>query len=379
MSAASDLARPREMQAARAVTEVLIAHGGEWIDPPVLQPAAIYLELAGEDIRSRLYTLTGPDGAELCLRPDLTAPAARHLIAQGGGGARLLYQGLVFRHRAAEAGEEDQFIQIGAETFGESDRPQADADALALALECTAKAGVPEPSVTLGDIGLYGVFIAGLGLPATLGAQLTAALPHPKARDRLLDRASHPTRHSGLADALAGLDGPAARAALGDVAGLAKIQPIGVRSLEDIAARLVARSRDAQPVSPAVRSLLDRYLRIEGPPERVLDAVQALALEARVNLDAALADWSTRLTSLARCGVAPGQITFKTSFARAFDYYDGVLFELEAPELGSAAGLGGGGRYDSLLRRLSHGALDAPAVGLMLRPARLARAAQARR
>ncbi len=379
MNEASDLARPRDMQAARAVAEVLIARGGEWIDPPVLQPAATYLELAGEDIRSRLYTLTGPDGAELCLRPDLTAPAARHLIAQGAGAARLLYQGLVFRHSASAAGEEDQFVQIGAEIFGEIDRPQADADALALALECTARAGVPDPGITLGDVGLYAAFIAGLGLPATLGAQLTAALPHPRARDRLLAGASRPTRHSALADALAGLDGPAARAALGDVAGLARIQPIGVRSLEDIAARLVARSRDAQPVSPAARSLLDSYLRIEGAPEPVLDAVQALAREAGVILDAALADWSARLTGLARHGVTPGRITFKTSFARAFDYYDGVLFELEAPELGPAAGLGGGGRYDSLLRRLSNGALDAPAVGLMLRPARLARAAEARR
>lgn len=370
--------RPREAEAARAVVGVLIAAGGEWIDPPVLQPAATYLELAGEDIRPRLYTLTGPDGAELCLRPDLTAPAARQMIADARTKARLLYQGLVFRYNAADAGKQTQFVQVGAEMFGDTNRPGADADALALALEGAAKAGVVAPSVTLGDVGLYGAFIAGLGLAPTLATQLTAALPHPKARERLLAGGAASSRHSALADALAGLDLDAARAAVADVAALAKIQPIGVRSLEDVAARLIARTQAAPTVSPAVRDLIERYLQIEGQPERALDRVAILARQAGVEIDKALSDWQARLAHLTERGARTSAMMFKTRFARAFDYYDGMLFELEALELGPAASLGGGGRYDALLKRLSGGAFDAPAVGLMLRPARLARAAETR-
>ena len=64
-----------KMQAAWAA---LKARGGQEVALPTLLPAALVLELAGEDVRPRLYFASGPDGAELCLRADLTIPAALH-------------------------------------------------------------------------------------------------------------------------------------------------------------------------------------------------------------------------------------------------------------------------------------------------------------
>ena len=44
-------------------------------EPSILQPADIFLDRSGEEIRRRTFELTDPSGRELCLRPDLTIPS----------------------------------------------------------------------------------------------------------------------------------------------------------------------------------------------------------------------------------------------------------------------------------------------------------------
>jgi ATP phosphoribosyltransferase regulatory subunit len=54
-----------------------------------------------------------------------------------------------------------------------------------------------------------------------------------------------------------------------------------------------------------------------------------------------------------------------TALGHAFDYYDGLTFEVRSEALERAIAVGG--RYDSLLARLG-GSSDAQAVGCMVRP-----------
>ncbi|MEP2389711.1 MAG: ATP phosphoribosyltransferase regulatory subunit, partial [Hyphomonas sp.] len=44
--------------------------GHDKVSPPILQPADVFLDLVGEDIRRRLFLTNGTDGEDLCLRPD---------------------------------------------------------------------------------------------------------------------------------------------------------------------------------------------------------------------------------------------------------------------------------------------------------------------
>ena len=76
------------------------------------------------------------------------------------------------------------------------------------------------------------------------------------------------------------------------------------------------------------------------------------------------------------------EATFSAGFGRGLAYYDGFVFELEAPTLGPRASLGGGGRYDGLLHRVAaseaHALKDTAswgAIGFALRPARMDEAA----
>ncbi len=55
-------------QARAAIRAVLDARGAHWVEPPLLQPAAIYLELYGEQIRRRVFLIEDA-GRGMCLRP----------------------------------------------------------------------------------------------------------------------------------------------------------------------------------------------------------------------------------------------------------------------------------------------------------------------
>src|ERR1700709_2463793 len=62
------------------------------VEPPILQPADVFLDRSGEEIRRRTFVLTDPSGRELCLRPELTIPVCRmHLEGRGKFPAPLAY------------------------------------------------------------------------------------------------------------------------------------------------------------------------------------------------------------------------------------------------------------------------------------------------
>jgi ATP phosphoribosyltransferase regulatory subunit len=88
---------------ANAILNVFTSRGYARHESSVLQPADIFLDRSGEEIRRRTFELTDPSGRELCLRPDLTIPACKWQVESGNPyPARLCYNGLVFRHQPAE-------------------------------------------------------------------------------------------------------------------------------------------------------------------------------------------------------------------------------------------------------------------------------------
>ena len=70
-------------------------------DTAILQPADVFLDLSGEDLRRRMFVLQGQDGTELCLRPEHTIPVCLSYVAEGAEGPiDCCYLGPVFRLRA---------------------------------------------------------------------------------------------------------------------------------------------------------------------------------------------------------------------------------------------------------------------------------------
>ena len=112
----------------------LVASGYRRAEPPILQPAAVFLDQLGEDMRGRLYLTTDAAGAELCLRPEFTLPVSVAYLASAAAGkaAAFSYLGPVFRFRPEASGE---FLQAGLESFGRKDKEAADAEILALQVD----------------------------------------------------------------------------------------------------------------------------------------------------------------------------------------------------------------------------------------------------
>src|SRR4030095_4385360 len=94
-------------------------------DVPVIQPADPFLDMAGEDLRRRIFLTESETGQTLCLAPESTIRVCRaHTASRADTPRRYAYLGEVFRQRR-EGGNE--FFQAGIEDLGERDTPAADA------------------------------------------------------------------------------------------------------------------------------------------------------------------------------------------------------------------------------------------------------------
>ena len=348
------------------------------VAPALLQPAEPFLDLSGEDIRRRMYLTTAPDGAEFCLRPDLTIPVSRDYLASSLAGrpAGFSYLGPVFRHRTDTPAE---FLQAGIESFGRSDKAAADAEMLSLGLEATAHYGLDTPDIQIGDVSLFASLVAGLDLPPAWKRRLIKDFNRKANLAQDLDRLvlggnNARPEYQGVLAALAGSDPKGAHALVTDLLSIAGINAVGGRSIGEIADRFLEQSAlGASARLPRdVRGLIERFLAIQGNPDQAAAALRALASEAEMTsaLAPVLDQFESRTGFLEARGIDLKRIRFSTAFGRGFDYYTGLVFELTDPAR-TGDPLVAGGRYDGLLARL--GAPDPiPAVGFAVWIERLA-------
>ena len=347
----------------------IIAHltqaGHARAEPPVLQPADIFLDLAGEDIRARIFLTAGAGGEELCLRPEYTIPVCRAYLAgaDAGAAASFSYLGPVFRQRP---GGPNEFVQAGIESFGRADREAADAEILTLALEAAQVADCGPLNVRLGDAGLFTALLGALDLPAAwvrrirrghMRSENLATLLAPAASGAGAD-------HSGVLAALEGVDKKGARALVEDLLSIAGISSVGGRSAGEIADRFLeqAAMKSSLGISADKRAVLERFLAVGGDPDKASAALRALARDAKLDLSAALDAFDARLGFIAARGLDVSSLVFAANFGRNLDYYTGFVFEAHRPDGEPGRPVVGGGRYDGLLRRLG-AAQDIPAVG----------------
>src|SRR5260370_16105793 len=74
-----------------AVRSTFEAVGASPLNSPVAEALSLYLDLAGEALRERLFLVQGAGRGEFCLPPDFTFGAALAPIASGAPARRLFY------------------------------------------------------------------------------------------------------------------------------------------------------------------------------------------------------------------------------------------------------------------------------------------------
>lgn len=348
--------------------------GAAWVQPPVLQPLSLVLDLAGEALRSRLFVLQAAAGEEVCLRPDFTAPVARLHLASGVTAGDYAYEGLVFR---ASEDEAEEVLQIGIERFAaDGDRPADDADLVDLLWRAARSGGRGDLSLRLGDAGLFPAFLDALGLPPVQASRLTRMAGRPSRLAAELERTAEASPsgpgEGALAGRLAALPPEEASALLEEVWTLSGITPVGGRTAAEIAARLVARSEAARApaLSPGQVAAIRAYLSVSEAPRAALARIAGLAPGAGA-LGARLAEWERRLDRIEAASAGAAPAVFDAAPRGDFAYYDGLVVEVVSQALGPARPVAAGGRYDSLPARLSGQACaGGSALGGMVRPGR---------
>jgi len=356
-----------------AIRAPFLAAGARTLDAPILQPLGLFLDVAGESLRERLFVVATDSGEESCLRPDFTVPALMAHIADGAVQGRYVYEGHAFRVAPAGTGRAEEFLQIGLEAFETADAAEADGEIAALAWRAAAAGGRGDLTMLLGDAGLFAAFVEALAIGPAKAARLKRAFPSPRrlAAELADDRAAGPSGAGRLARLLAGLGEGEAAEVLEEIWALAGIEPVGGRPPGEIVRRLAQRSEAASgpPLDGERRELIGAFLAIADEPRAALAAVAALGGAERPALARALRDWDRRLAAFAAAGIPTPALRFSAAFGRAFGYYDGPLFEVRSEALGEDQPVAAGGRYDGLPARL--GAVAASgAVGCMVRPGR---------
>ncbi len=150
-----DLLPPEAEAEARTVSilgEVFAGHGYERVEPPLLEFEDTLLSGSGAAVAEATFRMVDPDSHRtMGLRPDMTPQVARIAatrLASAPRPLRLAYAGPCVTLRRGQLTADRQIPQAGIELIG-VDRPEADAEVVAIGAEAMAAMGLARASFDL--------------------------------------------------------------------------------------------------------------------------------------------------------------------------------------------------------------------------------------
>ena len=327
-----------------AVSAVYERWGFEALDTPAFEYADALGKFLPDSDRPNegVFALQDDDEQWMALRYDLTAPLARFAAETWETLPKPFRRyafGTVWRNEKPGPGRFREFIQCDADTVG-SDRPEADAEIIAMAAEGLTAAGLPRGAavIRINNRKLVNAVMASAGV-------------------------SDPKRELAVLRAIDKLD---------------KFGPEGVQLL--LGPGRMDESGDFTRGAELEAKNVDKVMAYVCAPASskrtgFIEAMGA-ALGDAPGAEAALSELASIAKALDGMGVSEDQARFDPAVVRGLEYYTGAVFEAELTandaqgdplRLGS---IGGGGRYDGLVARFT-GAAN-PATGFSFGVSRLA-------
>jgi ATP phosphoribosyltransferase regulatory subunit len=286
----------------RALIEVFEARGYGEVATPAIEYDEVMARGDGRAARSS-YRFFDESGELLALRSDMTVPIARLVASRFAGGEppyRLCYLASAYRAVRPQRGQMREFLQAGVELIGASPG-EGTVEVIEVLEAALDAAGLDRAVIGLGDADLYRQLLEELGVEA-------------EARDSVL-----------------------ASLATHDLVGLEQ--------------KLVEVGIDAARAQTYVQ-----LTQLRGGRE-VLEQARGLGGTA---VERAIARLGETYEELQRRGAAE-RVQIDLGLLRDLGYYSGAILEVYDPALGHV--LGGGGRYDGLMKRFG---LDLSAAGFAL-------------
>ncbi|MEK7215563.1 MAG: ATP phosphoribosyltransferase regulatory subunit [Chloroflexota bacterium] len=363
----------------------LAGHGYERADVPVLERSDLYLRKLGSRVAARMFSITDQRGERLSMRPEFTGSVIRSYIRSAPSlplPVRWQYCGPVFRDD--EAGGPDvarQFTQLGVELIGAAG-PRADAEVSAAACGGVDHLGLGSVRLIIGHSGIVPKLLEGMQLSDRVRMFLAGHLDLARqgvdgvnqlraGLDEVRTRPGSPASgsDSGL-DAGAGADTDLMPWLLGQ----GTTRTTGRRTTEEIVRRFRTKAQGTDNPAQVERALalVVALSAVQATPEVAL--ARGRSIVQQFGLDpGALDELGASLESLQAFNIGSTSISVDLGLTRALGYYTGVVFEVFSDRFPKGP-LGGGGRYDGLVRALG-GDREVPALGYAFTVERLLEAA----
>jgi histidyl-tRNA synthetase len=338
------------------------------IELPIVEHDELYLLKSGEEVISKMYEFVHQN-SHLCLRPEMTASVARAYVDDRLGPvalpARFQYSGAVFQ-------SDRQFTQIGIELIG-AGSTLADAEAIAATSHCLTALGVSGFQISIGHMGIANQFLASLGLEDRIQNLLLGNMaklqtePGRAAVSKLVTDIYPQTEQAGettgnLWKLFDGQSDAQAKRTVLELLDNLNIELSGNRSENEIADRLLTKIRRQDRSAEVYQALgfLSELSQIRGSfPQAIEQAAKLLDHHQCESL--ALQELQEIATLLRAYQIDDRQLSLNFGMAKDYQYYTGVVFEVQHPQLGEREPLCGGGRYDDLIANL--GGSATPATG----------------
>ncbi|MCY4527794.1 MAG: HisS family protein [Chloroflexi bacterium] len=359
--------------------------GYDPIDTPIVEDTELFVRKSGGELSGMLYTFDDPGGNRVSLRPEITPSVIRHYIEHDsalGTTARRSYRGPVFRYHSLDGGDLRQFTQVGTELIRLAGS-DADAEILSIACGGIEELGLSGWTVRIGDTGLLNGVLDTYGLSDATRGFVFAHLEELKtdstsvadlvalADEMGLIRA----QNEGNLTPVATENGEeVTRQFVRDMLSDSVSSPVGRRTTEQIVERLLRKLQraDSPDKLAAALALVGDLSKVRGAPDVTLPQAEA-TLRSHGASPASIDGLRALFDVLPGRGVPLSNITLDLSFVPGIAYYTGTVFEISCDGEYGQVIVGGGGRYDGLVKALG-GDADVPAMGFALRPDRIARA-----
>ena len=141
-------------------------YGFEDIETPTFEYFEVFSKEVGTIPSRDLYKFFDREGNTLVLRPDFTPSVSRACATyfnQEKEVVSLCYTGNTFINNSSFRGRLKETTQMGVERMGD-DSPEADAEILAMTVECLLAAGLTEFQVSVGQVDYYKAIFAQTGM-----------------------------------------------------------------------------------------------------------------------------------------------------------------------------------------------------------------------
>ena len=156
----------RKKRLQRELHQVFSRYGYEDIETPGFEYFEVFSNEVGTIPSKDLYKFFDREGNTLVLRPDFTPSVSRACATYFNPEKEvvsLCYTGNTFINNSSFRGRLKETTQMGVERMGD-DSPEADAEILAMTVECLLAAGLTEFQVSVGQVDYYKAIFSQTGM-----------------------------------------------------------------------------------------------------------------------------------------------------------------------------------------------------------------------